>query len=818
MSINFPQVKIFSTLFIAILSACVLSAQSGPPSIGVVIGIIQDSVGNAPIEYAAVAVMSAKDSLVKGGSVTDKNGAFQIRQLPPGKYMLRVTFMGYTTKYSAPFMLSPQQTQFDAGIIKLKSAGAELNTVVIEEDRADYSNSIDKKVYDVGQNITATGGTATDVLQNVPSVTVDVDGKVSLRGSENVTILIDGKPSGITGNDRQAALAQIPASMIDRIEVVTNPSAKYDAQGTAGIINIVTKKDGRKGFNASVNAGIGTNNKYNGGLNFNNRGEKINVFAQYTYRYEDRWMRGDGQQHTFTSDTNFYFQNKPGSFMSSGFHSGRAGFDWSPTPYQTLSVAAGLTARQEHRNDSTVYTFLNSEQVAFDGFSRRAATDEYNTTGDVTLDYRKTFPCSKRLLTAAGAVSYNTRQVGSAFKLNLIGYNLPAYQLTSGNNEFLTSALQIDYTHPLSDSFKIETGIKAGLRDNDNRQLASMYDYANEIYFDDSRFADRFTFSEYIYAGYVQAAAHLGKFDMQAGLRLEYTDMISFSESVNDDFRNTYLNLFPSATVRYTPKDGIEMQLGYSRRLNRPSNGQLNPFLDYSDSLNIRTGNPYLQPEFIDALEFNFNKYWKALTLNTTLYYRHTDNAMSFMRTYDTLTGVAIMGPVNFESSDNVGLDLVLRLSLGKKGNIMWSSSAFQSTVVGGDAAPGRAATFFGWNTRISATYKVIPSTAIQLTGMYSSRYESPIGSFWMPGAVDIGVRHDFMKGKATASVNLSDIFNTRKMYITNFNTGYEMEIWRQRESRILMLNLTWRFGSGDDFQKKKSSVIPSGDDAPMGF
>jgi hypothetical protein len=253
-------VKIFSSLIIALFSVCLLSAQSGPPENGVVIGIIQDSVTNAPIEYAAVAVITAKDSLVKGGSVTDKNGAFRIRQLPPGKYMLRITFMGYTTKYCPTFALSQQQAQFDAGIIKLKSGGAELNTVVIEEDRADYSNSIDKKVYDVGQNITATGGTATDVL-------------------------IDGKPSGITGNDRQAALAQIPASMIDRIEVVTNPSAKYDAQGTAGIINIVTKKDGRKGFNASVNAGIGTNNKYNGGLNFNNRGEKINVFVQYTYRY-----------------------------------------------------------------------------------------------------------------------------------------------------------------------------------------------------------------------------------------------------------------------------------------------------------------------------------------------------------------------------------------------------------------------------------------------------------------------------------------------------------------------------------------------------
>ncbi|MGL5890509.1 MAG: TonB-dependent receptor, partial [Bacteroidia bacterium] len=245
------------------------------PVIGKVIGIISDSVNGSALEYVTLTAFALPDSSFAGGGITDKSGQFQIA-LPAGRFYLRISFIGYATQFSKPFAVTPQATQADLGRIMLGAGAKALNAVEVTDTRSDYSNSIDKKVYDVNQNITNAGGSATDVLQNIPSVAVDIDGKVSLRGSENVTILIDGRPSGITGSDRQAALQQVPASMIDRIEIITNPSARYDAQGMAGIINIITKKDAKKGFNGSATIGQGTNGKYNGALNLNNRMKKVN--------------------------------------------------------------------------------------------------------------------------------------------------------------------------------------------------------------------------------------------------------------------------------------------------------------------------------------------------------------------------------------------------------------------------------------------------------------------------------------------------------------------------------------------------------------
>ncbi|GAB4144004.1 MAG: TonB-dependent receptor [Bacteroidia bacterium] len=694
----------------------------GAPAQGTVIGIIKDSITGEPLEYAAVGVFSAADSSAKGGTVTDKSGSFTIRQVPNGKYYLRITFVGYNTSYSKPFSVSPQQLQADVGIIRISSSSAQLDAVTITDTKADYTNGIDKKIYDVNSNITATGGTATDVLQNVPAVTVDMDGKISLRGNENVTILIDGKPSGMTGSDRQAVLSQIPAAMIDHIEIITNPSARYDAQGMAGIINIVTKRDSKKGFNGSATVGAGTNNKYNAGLTINNRSEKVNFFANYNWRYEDRWFKGEGLQHTFTSDTNYYYKNPKAGLQKSDFHSGKMGADFYLNAYNTLSASASYSLRKENNEDSVQYSFLDSAMNTFSAFSRRTSTDDLNKTIDANLDFKKAFPGSVRALTASAFISSNIRQQGGSYKNDFQGYTNPPYQLSAGLNKFISSTAQVDYVHPFNDSMKFETGAKYSLRDYDNIQDAQLFDYTQEIYNPDARFTDHFYFNENVYAAYLQFGAHIRKFDYQAGVRAEYTDIEGKSYSTAQGFSNNYLSLFPSATVRYTPKYGMDFQLGYSRRLNRPANGQLNPFLDFTDSLNIRTGNPYLLPEFIHSSELSFNKMWEKITFNLTVYYRHTDNMISMARLFDTITGVAYVKPRNFSTSDNIGADMVIRYQIGKKGSVMVSVSGFNNKVNGSNIQAGLQSTNNAWNGRFTANYKVLKNTNVQLTGMYMSK------------------------------------------------------------------------------------------------
>jgi iron complex outermembrane recepter protein len=792
-------------------------AAKPKPIIGKVIGIISDSSNGNALEYVTLTAFSLPDSGFAGGGITDKNGQFQIA-LPAGRFYLRISFIGFVTKFSKSFAVTPQATQADLGRIVLGSSSQQLNTVEVSDTRSDYSNSIDKKVYDVNQNITNAGGSATDVLQNIPSVAVDIDGKVSLRGSENVTILIDGRPSGITGSDRQAALQQVPASMIDRIEIITNPSARYDAQGMAGIINIITKKDAKKGFNGSATLGQGSNGKYNGALNLNSRMKKVNFYANYNWRSEDRWSERLLNQHTFTADTNFYFITTGRGISNDMSHTGRIGADFFINNYNTLSISAGGNFKRDERDDSLSYFFLDENLATYSGFNRITVERQKAAGADVALDFAKSFPGSQRKLTAAASFSYNNRRDRNNFS-NSVTDALP-YQLNNADNIFGTGIAQVDYTHPFNDSLRFETGLKYSIRNYDNTQGVFFTDNSGG-YVSDTRFSDRFLFNENIYAGYIQAAMHRRKFDYQLGVRGEQTQLTGTSEATTSDFVNNYFGLFPSASVRYTVKPGFEWQVSYSRRLNRPGNGQLNPFVDISDSLNLRSGNPFLQPEYINSAELNLARIFEnGVSVSATVFYRHTKDLISMVRIYNLVTGVALVRPVNYSTSDNIGVESVFRMQLPKrKGNIMITLNGYRNMINGDNIEAGLQSAAVNWSTRGTVNYRILPATNLQLTGFYSSPFIQPAGSFMMVGGIDIGIRQDLFRNRAQLTANVSDIFDTRKFKLENDLTGYQMTGMRKRESRILMVTFTWRFGQGEDnTQRRNVRQQQTMDDGGGGF
>lgn len=793
------------------------SPPQGPPQIGTVIGIVSDSLNGQKIEYAAIAVIAVADSAVKGGAVSATDGSFSITKLPPGQFMVRVTFMGYKEWYSKPFTITMANTQYDAGAIKLKSSDTELGTVVIAEQRSDYTNSIDKKTYDVNQNIVNTGGSATDVLQNIPSVTVDVDGKVSLRGSENVTILIDGKPSGVTGEDRNAVLQQIPASMIERIEVITNPSAKYDAQGMAGIINIITKKEKGRGYNGTIGGGVGSGNKYNGSINLNMRRDKVNLFTSYSYRYEDRWGTSFGAQTTTTPDTAFRYSSTGGSLQSSIFHNARIGADIYFNPYNTLSVSGGYTYRNEMKGDSTAYLFYNSADSLTSDFSRRVDGTDATNTIDAAMDFRKSFPGSHRTFTSSASFSTNQRTVENDFRLSSIGYEFSPYQKNLANNTFYSATAQADYSHPVNDSLKIETGLKFSYRQYANEQAGYQYDYATSTYLSDQRFVDLFKYTEDVAAAYVQANMHRGKFDYLGGVRAEFTNLSGTSASQDTAFRKNYLDLFPNLAVRLTTKGGTELQLSYGRRLNRPGNMQLNPYIDYSDSINLRTGNPYLSPEYIHSFDFTINKTQPRLSWSFTLYYRHSDNVITFVRIFDVQTNRALVRPLNYTSAENYGVEYVLRVPFAKKGNAMLSGAAYYNHINADNVEAALQSDAFNYNARLAFTYKIFKPTTLQISGMYFSPFINPVGFFWMKGGIDVGLRQDVFKGKGQISANVTDVLNTRAFEVKNERDNYLFRGGRKRESLVFMLSFTWRFGSNDDISKRKNQPMNTGDDMPQG-
>jgi len=784
------------------------SVRKNMPKIGTVSGTLVEANGGKAVAYASIAVISVRDSSIVGGALSDEKGRFNITELPMGRLRLRVTFIGYATQNLDPFILNPMQPDYDAGSIRLNASMAKLKEVEVTAEKLDLINSLDKKVYNLDKNIVNTGGTITDAMQNIPSVTVDIDGNVALRGSENVTILIDGKPSGMLGSDRKAVLNQIPASAVEQIEVITNPSAKYDASGMAGIINIKTKKEKMQGMNGTVSVGIGTNDKYNFSLGLNNRSAKVNLYANYSFRHDKRSSTGDAYQLNFYPTRDSYsFTNLSSGNRKSDFHTGKLGADFYLNKNNTLGINGSLTTRSGTDPEQNEYVFRDSEGTVYNSYQSSAFSDEKNDGADVNLDYRRTWSGSKRELSATAGYSTNVRSdknenLSSTYAIG----NIP-YQKTDNKNTYSSLILQTDFMQPIAASGKIESGLKSTLRDIDNDQKVFSYDQLSDAYLVNALKTDHFIYNEQVLGGYLMYTGKWKKIDYNAGLRAEQTLSEGDSKSAMTTFSNDYLSFFPSAFLKYSFTEQRELQLSYSRRVNRPETRSLNPYTDYSDSLFLRTGNPYIKPEFVQSYELAYSTPLGPVDFTATVYYRYTNDMISRFRTLDTATTVSTLTFVNFNSSENIGAEFVLRYEYKKIGSVMGTVNLFQNKIKAGNIESDLQSDSKQWNGRLNFNIKAGRTTSLQITANYMSPRVSPTSKFKGMSGVDAGIKQDLWKGKGSLSLNVSDIFNTRKFRISHFDDFYTSEYTRTRESRVATLTLSYRFGKQDSnlFQRKKN-------------
>lgn len=782
------------------------------PAIGKVIGILRDSSTKEVIEFASVALLRIRDSSAVAGSLTDGKGHFTIEEVPIGKYILRISSIGYRKMDSKPFLLIPSEPLKDFGTVYVPSSIKKLKELEISADKVDYVNSIDKKVYNADKDLTSVGGTASDLLKNVPSVNVDVDGKVSLRGNDNVTILIDGKPSGLGGGDKTALLQQLPANTIDQIEVITNPSARYDAEGMAGIINIKTKKDKRSGMNGTITAGVGTNDKYNTGFTLNNRTKKTNLFAQYTFRDESRTQSGESHRfNNYTIPESIYSSYTSGKQYNES-HNAKLGIDFFLNDYNTLTTSGGYTNRFENKPETVLYTFDTLLGTLSPNVIRENSSTEKSHGGEGNIEFRHLFPGTKREFSSSLNYSVNDRNEDEEY-VSKVADAVTVKHRSITDGKYTVGNFQSDYIHPINDKTKFEAGIKAAFRRNDNDIIGALTD-SLKTYIPDPIYTDHFIYEDQIYAGYSQFSGRVSKFDYIVGLRVEQTVIVGKSETNSKDFKKNYLDFFPSATVKYTLKEVNELQLSYSRRVNRPGQQQLNPFTDYADSLNVRRGNPQLNPEYISSFEFGYFRRFNEQSIGATLYYRKTNNLITRYRTLDTLVGITTTTFQNFSSSSNTGFEIIMRNQLVKTVSATTSFNLFQNKIDGSNVDAELQSNNTNWNIRTSISWKVKPTTSFQVTGNYMSPNKSPQGSFKGMSGVDVGFRQELLKGKFTFSANVTDIFNTRKIQIHNEGKGFVLDQIRKRESRIANFTLVYRFGKADVslFGKKR----PTKSDLPQ--
>lgn len=812
-------------------------------------GKVLDSVSNKPLEAASVQLIQNKfDSATKkrkdvvvGGMLTTKKGEFSIENLPiMATYKLKITAIGYKTiekrvnfemnmsaARSGDFSSMLSAVDKDLGNIKLEADAKQLENVTVSASKATLEMKIDRKVFNVEKNLNSVGGTAVDVMKNVPSVNVDIDGNVSLRNA-SPQIFVDGRPTTMT-------LDQIPADAIASVEIITNPSAKYDASGGgAGILNIILKKNRKAGYNGNLRAGIDMRGRPNLGGDVNMKQGKVNFFAAGQFGMRKSISNVKTDRVDYNADTTSYLKqrNKP---INSGFFAfGRAGMDYFIDNRNTLSIGGNLV-RGQFKTTDLINTYRDtvrpSGTISDRGERGSKSTGNFRNYG-ATLSFKHNFAKANKELTADFNYNYSKNDnVGDYTTQYFFSNNSPKtpqfieQSKGGGTNRFIT--IQTDYADPITSSMKIEAGLRAAFRNftsfNNNFVQTTPGQYLLI-----PGLSNDYKFNDELYAGYLTFSHQRKKLSYQLGLRAESSSYTGNLVSKNQKFKTEYpLSLFPSAFATYKLNDKEDMQLNYSRKINRPNFFQLIPFIDYSDSLNLSVGNPGLIPEFTNLLELSYSNQYKAgNSLLATVYFRNTNDLITRYQYKDAnpnparADSVIITTYANANRSYTFGLELTGKNKPAKWWDLTTNLNLFNSTIKAGNIPGTVSSSLFSWFAKINNNFKLPKNFSIQLSADYTAKtLVAPggggnrgmgmmFGGGSQPSAqgyikpifgADFSIRKEFLKNNAASiTLQFSDIFRTRLYATHNESAFFVQDNERRRDPQFVRLNFNWRFGKID--------------------
>lgn len=727
------------------------------PTGPVVFGRVVDDT-DVPVPYASATLHSVGDSALVAGTATGENGFFKI-EAKPGNYILKIAFLSFDTHYQN---IELGNEPVRVGRVALKSSAVALNEAVITADRTQMELKLDKRVFNVGKDLSNTGADASEVLDNIPSVTVDVDGNVQLRGSENVRILIDGKPSGLTGLSAQDALRQLPADMVERVEVITNPSARYDAEGEVGIINIILKKEKKKGVNGSINLRAGYPANYGGSINLNVRRKKVNFFGSYGLNYRERPGSGLTNSVFTYADTSFSYNSNEEHSRNGSSQNVRGGVDIDLTSNSTLTLSGALNNSDGDNNALRDYIDFDANGTVVQTVIRTEDELDESFNQSASASFRKTFDKEDQLFT----IDAQWSQSGEEEWSDLYEYSpdnsayLPITQRTYSDENQTQYFFQSDYVHPFGEEGVFETGTKAQLRDMRMNYL--LEDLVDDDWQVNDLFNNQLRYVENIYAAYVMAGNKTGKFSYQAGLRAEYSDVTTELIRTDELNRRTYLNLFPSAHLSYELKENNFIQLSYSRRISRPRHWYLMPFFTFSDSRNITTGNPNLDPEFTHSLETGYLKQGEKGSLLSSIYYRYTTGLITRLRLSDS-TGITSSFPVNLGTENSYGLEFAGNYIPNKAWTFSGNFNFFRAISDGEFEGVSYDAETYAFTSRVSARWRVKRKFSAQTSFMYRSPRITGQGKRLSLYSWDAGWSLDVLKGNGTLSFSARDLLNSRR-------------------------------------------------------
>ena len=819
---------IISLIFSGYLMPVILTAHEGHnkkakmPAIGIVQGTVTDSITGSPIEYASVSIIDNHDGTVVTGGLSKKDGSFNIREIPLGQYIILVEFIGYAKKEIGPLNIFPGEggsIENFIGEIALKISNINLDAVEVLGDESQFIQTVDKQIFKVGKNLTAAGGTGFDLLRKVPTVDVNIDGEVSIAGDANVTILIDGKRSGLTGSNRRGVVDNIQVAMVEKVEVITNPSAKYDPDGVGGIINIVLKRGAFDGLNGSISGMAGEYEKRNLSGNINYRTEKWNMFGgtstrsgnnigkgfrDFTYRFSDR----DSSLYQNT----LRIKNPANVGM-------RLGGDYYPSKSSTISYTYMYGHHDEITREELKY-------ISPINFKTEAKEEDHGIHHDHSISYENKFGTKDRKLAASLDLNFEEDE---SVQHNIENSSAMDDHTHDHDTEFKEKnnslTFRIDYEDELNEKTAIETGVKATMK-----SFSIDYNYLDQLYINN--------YDEDIYAAYASLTYDItDKFGIKAGARFEQVETnatldLSSSNEVADSvniistiidnaveaspYNNPYTKVYPSLYLIYKLSPMQTIQFGYSKKVNRPGRRTISPFpRNTFDISRIRNGNPYLDPEYSDGAELKFSSNSRKLNFNAGLTYKLIkDNIMWWDRDMIEFEGdvYEILTADNSENSESMGGSLIINYRPMPLVSIMFSRWGWKNRTYGNGESDLNGDSKGAYN-RGMVTINIPRLVRLELTVGGRGKMEFTTGSSPGSFSADIGLQKSFLDNRLSVTFKLDDIFDTKKFIINTEHTITHpitnevytqlMNAERRRQQRYMSINLNYNFGKQ---QKKRWS------------
>ena len=834
----FPATRIAVSLLLVLFSAAPTLAQSGrpgggqgkpgdkgpKPKIARVFGTVKDADSGDALPFASVVVKSLRDSMVVEGTLTLEDGSFDLREIEVGRHFVEVRFPGYETLRSEPHAFlprNPESLTWDMGERMLQADITALGEAVVVEQASVMEMKVDRRVFHVGSDLTSRGGNTTELLENIPSVAVDIDGNITLRGSSGVQILIDGRPSGLAGGAREAFLESLPASAVERVELITNPSARFDPDGTAGILNIVLKKNKLEGISGQLQATYGTGDNHDANASLNYRSRALSLSTNLGWNDRMSFMAGETDRTQFWSDdsTSFSAVDRPGD-SHRGSMSGSLRAEWRASDAWT--VFAGVNANEGVRDgwDSTFTAeqWTGGELNGLNTEALRVEESQKDTRGgDAFAGFERTFGSRDHTWTADVRRSYNNQDGQTDFvDVSLVPGSTTSdvHTFNAQNTQNQRWLAQTDYERPWGEKGKIEAGLKSTWNIDD-----SGFDYteADSLFLSDGIYipvgldtvAYSFLYDEQIHAAYFTAGHSVGIVGFQAGLRAEQAFTSARLEGEgnlqSEPFNNDYFSLYPSANLFIETDGENTWSASYSRRVNRPRGRQLNPYLDMSDPRNFRTGNPFLLPEYTNSYEVAHQWQRGKTSITSSLFFKDTRDVIRRFTEADTTTGVLLSNFQNLGRQHSEGLELALMIPLGKTGRLNWTASAYRVVNDGSRLESPFSSSGFSWSSRFFATWTLGSDWKLQANSFVRGAAVTAQGRFNGFATLNLAASRNLPGDHWQVTIQAKDVFNTRRWSYSSTTPDFTQEVWRQRESRNLYLTLQYKFGKLDERGRRGS-------------